>query len=247
MAVSWCFPLSGPGVCPGRSVNFETWGPVSDCHVGRCNRCDDVVLVYLGLRLGSKKQKTKVDAKCMRRSVVAAVALHALMALAAANRELSLKTTVKLRRGSEMPMFGYCLCTVSVMRVFVRGGSDVGEAVHSLGTWLSEGGGTCNGAVKAALDEGYRLIDTATMYQNEADVGSALQESSAAGIYVVSKLQPSDHGREAALQAIDRTLAELKVDKLDLWLMHSPTGGKVVETWKAMLEVGFGGCILIVS
>jgi diketogulonate reductase-like aldo/keto reductase len=36
---------------------------------------------------------------------------------------------------------------------------------HSLGTWLSEGGGTCNGAVKAAIDHGYRLIDTATMYQ----------------------------------------------------------------------------------
>ena len=68
-------------------------------------------------------------------------------------------------------------------------------------------------------------------------MGAALQDRKADGIYVVSKLQPSDHGRETALQAIDRTLAELKVDKLDLWLMHSPTGGKVVETWKAMLEV----------
>ena len=131
---------------------------------------------------------------------------------AAASPGLSLQTTVKLRRGTEMPLFG-------------------------LGTWLSEGGGTCKGAVASALDHGYRLIDTATMYQNEADVGGALQEGAAEGVFIVSKLQPSDHGREAALAAIDKTLAELKVAKLDLWLMHSPSGGKVVETWKAMLEV----------
>lgn len=145
--------------------------------------------------------------------------LIAIMAAATASQEsqcqtLSLQSTVKLRRGDEMPLFG-------------------------LGTWLSEGGGTCKKAVTVALEHGYRLIDTATMYQNEADVGEALKEGSKSskGIYIVSKLQPSDHGREAAMQAIDRTLTDLKVDKLDLWLMHSPTGGKVVETWKAMLEV----------
>lgn len=108
---------------------------------------------------------------------------------------------------------------------------------HHLTKRIHSGDGTCRQAVTSALEHGYRLIDTATMYKNEADVGAALTESATEGIYIVSKLQPSDHGREAAMQAIDRTLAELKVAKLDLWLMHSPTGGKVVETWKAMLEV----------
>jgi predicted aldo/keto reductase-like oxidoreductase len=144
--------------------------------------------------------------------VFLATVAHMSTVAAAAAPGLSLHTTVKLRRGTEMPLFG-------------------------LGTWLSEGGGTCKGAVASALDHGYRLIDTATMYRNEADVGEALQEGSAEGVFIVSKLQPSDHGREAALAAIDKTLAELKVAKLDLWLMHSPSGGKVVETWKAMLEV----------
>ena len=77
--------------------------------------------------------------------------LIAIMAAATASQEsqcqtLSLQSTVKLRRGDEMPLFG-------------------------LGTWLSEGGGTCKKAVTVALEHGYRLIDTATMYQNEADVG----------------------------------------------------------------------------
>lgn len=158
---------------------------------------------------------------CVQQRLIVTL-LIAIMTAATASQEpqtLSLQSTVKLRRGEEIPLFG-------------------------LGTWLSEGGGTCKEAVTVALEHGYRLIDTATMYQNEADVGEALKEGSKSteGIYIVSKLQPSDHGREAAMQAIDRTLTDLKVDKLDLWLMHSPTGGKVVETWKAMLEVGEQSC-----
>jgi len=90
---------------------------------------------------------------------------------------------------------------------------------------------------------GYRLIDTAAMYKNEADVGAALRDASnGAGCpFLVSKLQPSDHGREAARAAIDRTLTELGVAQLDLWLMHSPAGGSLVETWGAMLEARDAG------
>ena len=132
---------------------------------------------------------------------------------------LSTDSKVKLRRGSEMPLFG-------------------------LGTWLSEGDGTCCTAVKAAIQCGYKLIDTATMYKNERDVGAGLKESE--GIYVVSKLQPADHGREKTLAAIDQTLADLQLAKLDCWLMHSPTGGNVVETWKAMLEARDAGkCVSV--
>jgi len=132
--------------------------------------------------------------------------------------ELSFRTTVRLRRGREMPIFG-------------------------LGTWLSEGGGTCREAVVAAINHGYVLIDTAAMYQNEADVGAALRDCGprAEAVYVVSKLHPQDHGREATLAAIDRTLGLLGVSSLDLWLMHTPSGGRVVETWQAMIEARDAG------
>ena len=138
---------------------------------------------------------------------------------ATATERLALGTTVRLRRGAEMPLFG-------------------------LGTWLSEGDGTCRKAVQLAIESGYRLIDTATMYDNEADVGAALKESGKASgseIFIVSKLATTDHGRDAALAAIDRTLSALGVQQLQLWLMHSPTGGRVVETWKAMIEAREAG------
>ena len=93
----------------------------------------------------------------------------------------------------------------------------------------------CANAVLAGLD------------QNEADVGAALKEANVEEIYIVSKLQPSDHGRENTVQAIDRTLADLKVAKLDLWFMHSPNGGKVVEMWKAMLEARDAGKVTSVG
>jgi diketogulonate reductase-like aldo/keto reductase len=86
--------------------------------------------------------------------------------------------------------------------------------------------------------------DTATMYKNESEIGVVLGEIDALvrqSTFIVSKLQPQDHGREQVHSAIDRTLDALGTKTLDLWLMHSPSGGRVVETWKAMLEAREAG------
>ena len=65
-----------------------------------------------------------------------------------------------------------------------------------LGTWLSTGKGECKGAVLEALKSGYRLIDTAAMYDNEEDVGEAIKESKIPReeLFVVTKLSTDDHG-----------------------------------------------------
>ena len=57
----------------------------------------------------------------------------------------------------------------------------------------------------------------------------------------MSKLQGDDHGAEQARAALDQTLANLGVDVLDVWLIHSPSGGRVIETWKAMLAARDAG------
>ena len=80
-----------------------------------------------------------------------------------------------------------------------------------------------------ALAGGYRHIDTAAVYKNEAMIGAALKEAAAANIitsredvFLTSKLSPADHGRERAESAIRRTLSNLQTDYLDLYLVHWP-------------------------
>ncbi|WP_084079180.1 aldo/keto reductase [Demequina sp. NBRC 110057] len=97
--------------------------------------------------------------------------------------------------------------------------------------------------VGAALEVGYRHIDTAQMYGNEAQVGEAVAASGIArdDIYLTSKLNNSNHGRDDVLRSFDETLEKLKVDRLDLFLIHWPLptryDGDFVSTWKAMLEL----------
>ncbi|WP_328540195.1 aldo/keto reductase [Streptomyces sp. NBC_00344] len=96
-------------------------------------------------------------------------------------------------------------------------------------------------ATRAALETGYRHIDTAGMYGNEKEVGQAVRESGLAreDVFVTSKLNNSFHAHEAALGAFDRTLADLRFDYLDLFLIHWPLPGvgDFVETWQAMEEI----------
>jgi len=106
-----------------------------------------------------------------------------------------------------------------------------------LGTWQAAGDGECRHAVAAALKCGCRLIDTAAAYKNEEDVGVALRAVSRADIFLVTKLQSKEHGnRLQVLNALRASLRRLGVDYVDLYLMHSPRGGFVLETWDAMLE-----------
>ena len=100
-------------------------------------------------------------------------------------------------------------------------------------------------ATLAALEAGYRHIDTAEMYGNEKEVGEAIAESGLdrADIYVTSKLNNGFHARADALAAFDRTLDALGFETLDLFLIHwpLPAVGDYVETWKAMEEMHRSG------
>ena len=79
-------------------------------------------------------------------------------------------------------------------------------------------------SVETALANGYRLIDTAAAYQNEAEVGSALSQSGVdrAGLFITTKLWVDDYGYDSALRAFDASLARLGLDYLDLYLLHQP-------------------------
>jgi 2,5-diketo-D-gluconate reductase A len=96
-------------------------------------------------------------------------------------------------------------------------------------------------ATMAALEIGYRHIDTAQMYGNEAQVGEAVRASGIDrdDIFVTSKLNNGFHAYDDALDAFDQTLKELAFDYLDLFLVHWPLPGvgDYVETWKAMEEI----------
>ena len=97
-------------------------------------------------------------------------------------------------------------------------------------------------ATLAALEVGYRHIDTAEMYGNEKEVGQAVRDSGIdrGEIFVTSKLNNGFHDPADALTAFDRSLADLGFDYLDLFLVHWPLPGidvDYVETWKSMEEI----------
>ncbi|WUL71979.1 aldo/keto reductase [Amycolatopsis sp. NBC_00345] len=93
-------------------------------------------------------------------------------------------------------------------------------------------------AVKAALEAGYRSIDTAAVYGNEAGVGRAIAESGIARdeLFITSKLWNADQGYDEALRGFDAGLAKLGLEQLDLFLIHWPVAkyDKYVPTWKAL-------------
>jgi len=96
-------------------------------------------------------------------------------------------------------------------------------------------------ATLAALEVGYRHIDTAEMYGNEQGVGEAIRESGIERdqIFVTSKLNNGFHAYEDALKAFDGTLDALGLERIDLFLIHWPLPkvGDYVETWKALEEI----------
>lgn len=102
----------------------------------------------------------------------------------------------------------------------------------------------CKQAVLDALASGYRLIDTAAAYQNEAAVGEAIKESGIAReeIFITSKLWVSDFTYERAKAGIERSLELLVVDYLDLYLLHQPYGD-VMGAWRALEEAYQAGKI----
>lgn len=129
----------------------------------------------------------------------------------------SLKSNVTLNDGVEMPLFG-----LGVYRA------------------LDE---DCTQAVYHALQLGYRLIDTAEYYGNEAHVGKAVNKflrhsgTCRNDVFVVTKLWDSHHGAAACREAFTEQLKKLDIGTIDLYLMHSPDGGKIVETYNEMLKL----------
>jgi 2,5-diketo-D-gluconate reductase A len=97
-------------------------------------------------------------------------------------------------------------------------------------------------AVRTALEVGYRHIDTAEMYGNEAEVGEGIRTSGLdrGDVFVTSKLNNGFHEPDEARRAFDRTLEELRSDYVDLFLIHWPLptlyGGDFVSTWKTLEE-----------
>jgi len=131
-----------------------------------------------------------------------------------AKRTWTLRSTLPLRGGVEIPALG-------------------------LGVYQSRPGAETRNAVKAALEAGYRHVDTARVYGNERDVGAALAESGVPRreVFVTTKLWNADHGHDAALRACDGSLARLGLEQLDLYLVHWPVEGLRHETWRAMEEI----------
>lgn len=113
--------------------------------------------------------------------------------------------------------------------------------VVGLGTWRLHGAGAYD-AVRNALDAGYRHIDTAAFYRNEAEVGRAVRDSGVprADVFITTKMWPDDAGRAHA--ALTSSLRELGTDYVDLWLVHWPPGGSArPDTWDEFIAARSAG------
>ena len=96
----------------------------------------------------------------------------------------------------------------------------------------------CERSVYEAIRAGYRLIDTAAVYQNEEAVGKAIEKSGVTReeIFVTTKLWIQDAGYESTKKAFERSLKRLQLDYLDLYLIHQPYGD-VYGSWRAREEL----------
>jgi diketogulonate reductase-like aldo/keto reductase len=138
--------------------------------------------------------------------------------LKSAVRDIS--SSILLNDGVKMPLFG-------------------------LGLYLAEPGTPASNSVITALQNGYRLLDTAQAYENEAYVGSAVKNSGIKreDIFIVSKVRDQNHGYEATIKSVQESLKKLETNYVDLFLIHSPNGQKNVETYKALLDLKSKGLI----
>jgi diketogulonate reductase-like aldo/keto reductase len=107
-----------------------------------------------------------------------------------------------------------------------------------LGVWQAAEGAEVEGAVSAALETGYRLIDTAAIYGNEVGVGKAIKASGLPReeVFITTKLWNANHAYEDALPAFEESLQKLDCGYIDLYLIHwpLPMEGRFTEAWRAL-------------
>lgn len=125
--------------------------------------------------------------------------------------KMDFNTKVKLNNGKEIPLFG-------------------------LGTYLNDNGQKAVDSMLYALEVGYRHLDTASMYNNEKEVGQAVRDSGLPReeVFVTTKLWNSDHGYQKTLDAFHYSLDKLKLDFIDLYLIHWPVENLRLESWRAL-------------
>jgi methylglyoxal/glyoxal reductase len=127
----------------------------------------------------------------------------------------NLQDTTTLNNGVKMPWFG-------------------------IGVFKVEEGPELVNAVKAAIKNGYRSVDTAAIYGNEEGVGQGIREGiqeagiSREDLFVTSKVWNADLGYESTIAAYETSLKKLGLEYLDLYLIHWPVEGKYKEAWKAL-------------
>jgi len=108
-----------------------------------------------------------------------------------------------------------------------------------LGVWDAKSGKETYDAVIHALKSGYRHIDTAEMYGNERDVGSAVIDSGLTrkDVFITTKLWDSGMGYDHALKSFDISLRKLNLEYVDLYLIHWPEKGSKLEIWSALERI----------
>lgn len=121
---------------------------------------------------------------------------------------------ITLSNGVEMPVIGY-------------------------GSWLTEDGKVAADAVRTAIEVGYRAIDTAEVYFNEAGVGEGIRQSGIArkDLFITTKVHNDSQGYDKCLRAFDESMKKLGTDYADLYLIHWPMRSTYVETWRALIRL----------
>ncbi len=121
----------------------------------------------------------------------------------------------------------------------VKLNNGISMPVLGLGVYLMRPGQETYQAVRTALEIGYRLIDTASFYGNENDVGRAVKDSAVPReeVFITTKLWNDDHGYDPALLAFDASLRRLGLGYIDLYLIHFPVKNLRNESWRAMEKI----------